>query len=190
MIVSPPSASWGSTLYGAGPLPILVNGPDIVGAHERSPGSPSLALANWVSGHLPVGSHVAVDRDNAGLLNQFGQVDSSNTVSRSDNPAELFFTQRLTPADISLVRKNHLRYVVTDTRLAEGLPLFGAYIAPGETGQPTRLTAAELEKFNSTPGVHRIYDNGAIQVYDLSLLLGERPRGADTPCPQHQGNGN
>jgi hypothetical protein len=64
---------------------------------------------------------------------------------------------------------------VTDTRLTEGLPLFGAYITPGETGRPTRLTAAELEKFNSIPGVYRIYDNGAIQVYDLSQLLGERP---------------
>lgn len=64
---------------------------------------------------------------------------------------------------------------MTDTRLTESLPLFGAYIAPGETGIPTRLTAAELEKFNSIPGVYRIYDNGAIQVYDLSRLLGERP---------------
>lgn len=165
----------GSTLYGAGPLPILVNGPYIVGGHERSLGSPSLAMAKWVTAHLPAGSHVAVDRDNAGLLNEFGQVDAANTVSASDNPARLFFDQQLTPADISLVRRNHIRYVVTDTRLAKGLPLFGAYIAPGETGQPTRLTAAELEKFNSTRGVHRIYDNGSIQVYDLSLLLGERP---------------
>jgi hypothetical protein len=165
----------GSTLYGGGPLPILVNGPYIVGGHERSLGSPSLALANWVSTHLPAGSHVAVDRDNAGLLNRFGQVDAANAIKGSDNPARLFFDQQLTPSDISLVRKDDIRYVVTDTRLTEGLPLFGAYIAPGETVQPTRLTAAELEKFNSTRGVYRIYDNGAIQVYDLSLLLGERP---------------
>src|SRR5215470_8836775 len=165
----------GSTLFGGGPFPILVNGPYIVGAHERSQGSPSLALANWVSTHLPAGSHVAVDRDNAGLLNYFGQVDPVFPLNGSDNPASLFFDQQLTPSDISLIRKDHIRYIVTDTRLTKGLPLFGAYIAPGETGHPTRLTAAELEKFNSTRGVHRIYDNGAIQVYDLSLLLGERP---------------
>ena len=165
----------GSTLYGGGPLPILVNGPYIVGAHERSLGSPSLALANWVSTHLPAGSHVAVDRDNAGLLNDFGQVDPVTPLNGSDNPAPLFFDQQLTPSDIALIRKDDIRYIVTDTRLTQGLPLFGAYIAPGETGRPTRLTAAELEKFNSTPGVYRIYDNGAIQVYDLSRLLGERP---------------
>jgi hypothetical protein len=165
----------GSTLYGGGPLPLLVNGPYIVGAHERSQGSPSLALANWVSTHLPAGSHVAVDRDNAGLLNNFGQVDPVFPLNGSDSPAPLFFDQQLTPSDISLIRKDHIRYIVTDTRLTAGLPLFGAYIAPGETGHPTRLTAEELEKFNSTRGVYRIYDNGAIQVYDLSLLLGERP---------------
>jgi hypothetical protein len=156
-------------------LPILVNGPYIVGAHERSLGSPSLALANWVSTHLPAGSHVAVDRDNAGLLNSFGQVDPVSPLNGSDSPAPLFFDQQLTPSDIALIRKDDIRYIVTDTRLTEGLPLFGAYITAGETGRPTRLTAAELEKFNSIPGVYRIYDNGAIQVYDLSRLLGERP---------------
>ena len=165
----------GSTLYGGGPLPLLVNGPYIVGAHERSLGSPSLALANWVSTHLPAGSHVAVDRDNAGLLNNFGQVYPVTPLNGADNPASLFFDPQLTPSDIALIRKDDIRYIVTDTRLTEGLPLFGAYIAPGETGRPTRLTAAELEKFNSIPGVYRIYDNGAIQVYDLSRLLGERP---------------
>jgi hypothetical protein len=165
----------GSTLYGGGPLPILVNGPYIVGAHERSLGAPSLALANWVSTHLPAGSRVAADRDNAGLLNDFGQVEPVSPLNGSPSPAPLFFDPQLTPSDISLIRKEHIRYLVTDTRLTTGLPLFGAYIATGETGHPTRLTAAELEKFNSIRGVYRVYDNGAIQVYDLSRLLGERP---------------
>ncbi len=165
----------GSTLYGGGPLPALVDGPYIVGAHERSLGSPSLALASWVRTHLPAGSHVAVDRDNGGLLNDLGRVDPVTPLNGSNNPASLFFDPQLTPSDISLIRNDHIRYVVTDSRLTQGLPLYGAYIAPGETGRPTLLTARELAKFNSTRGVHRIYDNGAIQVYDLSQLLGKRP---------------
>jgi hypothetical protein len=165
----------GSTLYGGGPLPLFVNGPYIVGAHERSLGSPSLALANWVSTHLPEGAHVAADRDNAGLLGDFGQIYPVSPLNGSASPARLFFDRKLTPSDISLIRKDDIRYIVTDTRLTEALPLFGAYIAPSETERPTRLTAAELEKFNSIRGVYRIYDNGAIQVYDLSQLLGERP---------------
>ena len=165
----------GSTVYGGGPVLALVDGPYIVGAHERSLGSPSLALANWVSTHLPEGSLVAADRDNAGLLNNFGQVEPVSPLNGSASPAPLFFDRQLTSSDISLIRKDDIRYIVTDTRLTEGLPLYGAYIAPAETPHPTRLTAAELEKFNSIRGVYRIYDNGAIQVYDLSRLLGERP---------------
>jgi len=165
----------GSTLYGGGPLPALVDGPYIVGAHERSLGSPSLALAHWVSTHLPEGVHVAVDRDNGGLLNDIGGVDPVTPLNGSPNVASLFFDRQLTPSDISLIRRDDIRYVVTDTRLAEGLPLYGAYIAPGEARPRTRLTAAELEKFNSDFSVHRIYDNGTIQVYDVSLFLGKRP---------------
>jgi hypothetical protein len=165
----------GSTLYGGGPLPGLVNGPYIVGAHERSLGPPSFALANWASTHLPVGSRVAVDRDNGALLNDIGRVDPVSPLNGSENPSPLFFDQELTLSDIALIRKDDIRYVVTDTRLTEGLPLYGAYIAPGETRNPTLLTMAELQKFNSIPGVYRIYDNGAIQVYDLSTLLGKQP---------------
>jgi hypothetical protein len=165
----------GSTLYGGGPLPGLVNGPYIVGAHERSLGSPSFALANWVSTHLPAGSHVAVDRDNGALLNDIGGVEPISPLNGADNPAPLFFDQRLTLSDIALMQKDDIRYIVTDTRLTQGLPLYGAYIAPGETRNPTRLTLGELQKFNSIPGVYRIYDNGAIQVYDVSRLTGKQP---------------
>ena len=165
----------GSALYGGGPLPLLVDGPYIVGAHERSLGSPSLALATWASTHLPEGSRVAADRDNAGLLNAFGQVTPISPLTGSASPAPLFFDRQLTPADLALIRTDNIRYLITDTRLTQGLPLFGAYIAPGETARPARLTLAQLQKFNSVPLIHRIYDNGAIQVYDLSRLLGQRP---------------
>ncbi len=165
----------GSTLYGGGPLPALIPGPYIVGAHERSLGAPSLALANWVASNLPAGSHIAADRDNAALLNDIGRVEPITPTNGTNSPAPLFFDRQITPSDVALIRRDDIRYIVTDTRLTEGLPLYGAYIAPGETRVPTLLTAAELEKFNSAPWVRRIYDNGPIQVYDLSLLAGKNP---------------
>jgi hypothetical protein len=116
-----------------------------------------------------------VDRDNGALLNDIGRVDPVTPTNGSNNPGPLFFDRQLTPSDISLIRKDDIRFIVTDTRLTEGLPLYGAYIAPGETRNSTLLTAAELEKFNSAPWVRRIYDNGAIQVYDLSALMGKYP---------------
>ena len=163
----------GSMLLGGGPLPSYLPGPYHVGADELSLGSPSLALAHWANTHLPAGSHVAADRDNGALLNNIGGVESVAPEGGLVNPSTLFFDRQLSPFDISLIRQGDIRYIVIDDRLAEGLPLYGTYIAPGEP--PTRLTLAELDKFNSIPWVRRIYDNGPIKVYDLSVLLGKSP---------------
>ena len=92
-----------------------------------------------------------MDRDNAGLLNDFGQVEPVSPLNGSEDPAPLFFDPQLTPSDLSLIREEDIRYIVVDTRLTEGLPLFGAYIAPGETGRPTRLTAAGLREVQLDP---------------------------------------
>ena len=168
----------GSVLLGGGPLPSYVPGHYRVGADELSLGSPSLAVATWANTHLPAGSHVAADRDNGAVLNALGGVDSVTAQSGLVNPAPLFFDHQLSPFDTSLIRDADIRYIVIDDRLAEGLPLYGTYVAAGEP--QTRLTLAELDKFNSIPGVRRIYDNGAIQVYDLSVFLGKSPWAAPT----------
>ena len=94
------------------------------------------------------------------------------------NPELLFFDRRLSLYDIYLIRKADIRYIVVDDRLAQGLPLYGTYIAAGEPS--TRLTLAELTKFNSYPFIKRIYDNGPIQVYDVTSLL--RPSARSAPA--------
>ena len=122
----------GSLLYGGGPLASLLPGPYRVGADELSLGSPSLAVAHWADANLPAGSHVAVDRDNGALLNAIGGVDPVTAEAGLVNPAPLFFDHRLSPFDISLIREADIRYIVVDDRLAQGLPLYGIYIADGE----------------------------------------------------------
>ena len=67
------------------------------------------------------------------------------------------------------------------TASAQGLPLYGTYIAAGE---PTRrLTLAELNKFDTYPFIKRIYDNGPIQVYDTTALLRPSARAAPAGAP-------
>ena len=97
------------------------------------------------------------------------------------NPSSLYFDHQLSPFDVSLIRQANIRYVVVDDRLAQGLPLYGIYIQYGEPR--ARLTVAELNKFNSYPGIKRIYDNGPIQVYDMSGLLPAAPRSAPAGPP-------
>ncbi len=134
-----------------------------------------MAVAQWASTHLAAGSHVAADRVNGALLADLGHVDPVTGISGQVNPSPLFFDPTIGPYETGLIREASIRYIVIDRRLASGLPLFGTYIEPGESKTPTRLTLAELDKFDSMPGVRRIYDNGPIQVYDLSALLGKAP---------------
>ncbi|MBV8463113.1 MAG: hypothetical protein JO368_07455, partial [Acidimicrobiales bacterium] len=159
----------GSLLFGIGPLVSLLPGPYRVGGDNLSYGSPSLALAHWADSHLPAGSHVAADKDNGVLLNAIGGVVPVTAESGLVNPELLFFDRRLSLYDIYLIRKADIRYIVVDDRLAQGLPLYGVYIADGEPS--TRLTLSELDKFNSYKFIKRIYDNGPIQVYDVTSLL-------------------
>jgi hypothetical protein len=171
----------GSLLFGIGPLVSLLPGPYHVGADQLSYGSPSLALAHWADTHLPAGSHVATDKDNGVLLNAIGGVVSATAEGGLVNPELIFFDRRLSIYDIYLIRKADIRYIVVDDRLAQGPPLYGTYIADGEPS--TRLTLAELNKFNSYPFIKRIYDNGPIQVYDVTGLLhpSSRPAPAGPP---------
>ena len=171
----------GSTLFGIGPLVSLLPGPYRVGADELSLGSPSLALAHWADSHLPAGSHVAADRDNAPLLNAIGGVDPVTPQSGLINPELLWFDHPLSLYDIYLIRKADIRYIVIDDRLAQGLPLYGTYVAEGEPS--TRLTLGDLNKYDSYPFIKRIYDNGPIQVYDMTALLPPSYRAAPAGPP-------
>jgi len=59
--------------------------------------------------------------------------------------------------------------------------LYGTYVADGEPH--TRLTLAQLNKFDSYPGIRRVYDNGPIKVYDVSALLPPSERAAPSTAP-------
>jgi len=171
----------GSLVFGFGPLVSLLPGPYVVGADDLSYGSPSLALAHWADTHLPAGSHVAADKDNGDLLNAIGGVVPVSGEAGQIDPELLFFDNSLSLYDIYLIRKDDIRYIVVDDRLAKGLPLYGTYIAAGEPAR--RLTLAELNKFDTYPFIKRIYDNGPIQVYDTTRLLVPSARAAPAGPP-------
>ena len=171
----------GSLIFGFGPVVSLLPGRYVVGADNLSYGSPSLALAHWADTHLPAGSHVAADRDNGLLLSAVGGVVDVTAQAGQLNPESLFFDRRPTPYDLYLIRKDDIRYIIVDDRLAQGPPLYGTYVAPGEPA--SRLTLAQLNKFDSNPFIKRIYDNGPIQVYDVTKLLPPSARAAPAGAP-------
>jgi hypothetical protein len=174
----------GGMLLGSGPTWSYVPGPFLVGADQRSIGSPSLAAALWAGAHLPAGSRIAADRDNGALLDDIGQDEPVTAIGGLVNVGPLYFSDQFGAFQLSLVRKAKIRYLLVDDRLAEGAPRFGVYFEPGETATPQRLTSEELHKFASVTGARLIYDNGVIQIYDLASLLGLSP---EAPVPPGRG---
>ena len=171
----------GSLVFGFGPLVSLLPGPYVVGADDLSYGSPSLALARWADTHLPAGSHIAVDKDNGVLLAAMADVVPVSGEAGQVDPELLYFDNSLSLYDVYIIRRDDIRYIVVDDRLAQGLPLYGTYIAAGEPAR--RLTLAELDKFDTYPFIKRIYDNGPIQVYDTTRLLRPSARAAPAGPP-------
>ncbi len=171
----------GSLVFGFGPLVSLLPGPYVVGADDLSYGSPSLALARWADTHIPAGSHVAADKDNGVLLAAMADVVPVSGEAGQIDPELLYFDNTLSLYDIHIIRRDDIRYIVVDDRLAQGLPLYGTYIAAGEPAR--RLTLAELDKFDTYPFIKRVYDNGPIQVYDTTTLLRPSARAAPAGPP-------
>ena len=174
IVVVASAALIGMVLFGSGPDWALVPGKYLVGADQRSVTAPSLAMAQWASTHIAPDSHVAADRDNGVLLADLARVEPVTAIGGLVNASPLFFDRTVTPFDLQLIHQAQIRYIVIDDRLASGLPLYGTYVEPGEPS--TQLTMAQLDKFAGYQGVRRVYDNGPIQVYDLSGILG-------TPAP-------
>ena len=171
----------GSLLFGIGPITDVLPGPYQVGADDLSLGSPSLAAAHWADMNIPAGTHVAADRDNGDLLNAVAGVNPVTPEANGVNAESLYFDHKLTPYDISLIRRADIRYVFVDDRLSQSRPLYGVDVAQGEP--QTRLTLEQLNKFAPYPGIRRVYDNGPIKVYDVTALLPPSERRAPTNPP-------
>ena len=165
----------GSMILGSGPDWSYVPGPYLPAADQRSVDASTIAAAQWAAQHLPPGSPVAADRDEAALLAAIGHLSPVSEGDGSVNVGPLYFDRTWGTYDIALVRQAHIRYLVVDSRLASGPPAYGSYFEPGETNGVERLHAAQLDKFAAVPGFVKLYTNGPITIYDLSRILGERP---------------
>ena len=63
-----------------------------------------------------------------------------------------------------------IHYVLADLRLTRNLPVSGSYwfMDPNAGRYTHPLPLIDMSKFNSAPGVTRIFDSGDIVIYDLS----------------------
>jgi hypothetical protein len=139
-------------------------GPYRVSAYERSVDEHNLDAAAWAAAKLPRGGGVASDDFTESMFSSLGNQ------AYQRNLADLFLTTTYTGADRTLVKNKRITYVVADRRTTEQLPAAGYYFSPdphqGNYKKP--LAPASIDKFNSVPGVSRVFDDGTIVIYDLA----------------------
>jgi hypothetical protein len=143
-------------------------GPYLAAAGSRSIGPQGEDAARWLLAAAGPNNRLAADRTSTLLMAVLGRQDSLTAGGGQGSYWPLFFDRTLTPRDLSLIRSNHVKYVVIDRRLGHSLPLDEVYV---EGGEPNRaIRPIDLAKFDGVPGVSRIYDSGAMQIYNVSGL--------------------
>jgi hypothetical protein len=146
----------------------------LVSAEARSVSAPNLALARFAAENLPPGSRVLADRPNATLLGSFGGLNPVFGQIDGIPITRVLFGTEFGPIDRRVIVDDAIEYIVVDRRQTRELPLVGYYVESFEPGAFTRrrpLDPEAFRKFDSVPGLSRIYENGPIVLYDTSGLL-------------------
>jgi len=134
-----------------------------VAGSERSVEPEVIAAAEWTLKALGHGNRIATDVGSYPVLGSYGDQDPVRDV------AYLYTSSVYTLADASRAKLQALRYIWVDQRLSQSLPASGQYfpVDPDAGKYKHPLPAADLTKFNTQPGIDRIYDSGNIVIYQL-----------------------
>jgi hypothetical protein len=74
-----------------------------------------------------------------------------------------------------VISNDAIDYIVVDRRFIERLPVSGYYYEKDEPSGGKPISREALQKFANLDGLTRIFDNGAIAIYDTAGLR-SRPR--------------
>lgn len=165
----------GGVLLGSGPDLSALPGPYQVGADSRSLEPEGIQAAVWSRSQLGSNNRVGTDRINQILMGTFGYQRIVTSIEDDIDVSSVFFSARLGPDSLALLKKGQVRYLVVDLRMAQALPLNGFYFVEGEPDAYRRTTPVKLDaltKFNTIPHMNRVFDSGNIVIYDAGGLIG------------------
>ncbi len=135
-----------------------------ISADGRTISSPPLGVAEWAAERAPQGRFAATTADGGLLLEPGGRVAISGS---SPDVEDILAEEALSGWELPLLRRNKLRYVVADRRVAAADSLRGYYFARKGSAAARLLPKSVVAKFNRVPGIARVYTNGTITVFDL-----------------------
>lgn len=165
----------GGIADGSGPDWAYGPGAYLVSADNRSIDQTALQAAYWEAQHLSANSRVFTDRDNALLAQTYGKLQPLTALGNgiSEGSLSQLLLSPSTEYDTQIACDNEVQFLIADQRLSTSLPHLGIYIDNGEYLWGSRTTpppASAFVKFDGTPGAERIFDNGAIRIYNLEGL--------------------
>jgi hypothetical protein len=145
-------------------------GPYLVGAESRSVSPQALAAARFADAHLPPRSRVLVDRVTATLVAGLGHLDPVIGQVNGIHVSRVFFSKKYDHKDQEVISEDAIDYIVVDRRFIDSQPDSGFYYERDEPSGGNPISAEALQKFADLEGLDRIYDNGAIAIYDTAAL--------------------
>lgn len=159
----------GGIIAGAGPMWERLPGPYLASSDQRSISPQGIAAATWTYSALGPGQRFATDHVDQWLVGSYGGQMPVNVANSPVDESYLFFDNTFSSDDESIVSRGHIHYLLVDTRFSTDLPGIGYYYETYEPNafhhtQPIPLTA--LTKFDNVQNVSRVFDNGAIVIYD------------------------
>jgi hypothetical protein len=149
-------------------------GPYLVAGESRSVSAEGLAAARFAAAHLPPHSRVLVDRVNGTLLAGIGHLDPVIGSINGIPVSTVFFSRTYESRDQEVISEDAIDYVVVDRRFVDVPPSSDFYYEPDEHSGGNPISRESLQKFAALDGLDRIYDNGAIAIYDTTHLRSRR----------------
>jgi hypothetical protein len=163
----------GGFIVGESPL-TRQPGPYLVGAESRSVSPEVLAAARFADLHLPPGSRILADRVNATLIAALGHLDPVIGSVNGIPVSHVFFGRKYDRRAQEVISEDAIDYIVVDRRFIEAEPASGYYYERNEHSGGKPITREALQKFADLKGLDRVYDDGAIAIYDTSQLRSRR----------------
>ncbi len=166
----------GGVIFESGPALSGLPGSYTVVADGRSVEPEGIQAASWAFPYLGPDNRVGTDRINQMLMSTYGDQRVVTGLEDHVDISPVFFSSRVGPEEVAILRRAKIRYLVVDLRLSTSLPLEGFYF---ESGEPDafRLTSPisrdALTKFNTIPQINRVFDSGDIVIYDVGAFADE-----------------
>ncbi len=131
-----------------------------------------IEAAQWTRSWLGPRNRFAADRINSGLLATYGRQTIVTSLFDGLDLSFVFLVPRLTATELAALREGDVEYLMVDMRMTTAVPRYGYYFESGEyqetPGMP--IEARNLLKFNTFPGIDRLFDNGSHIVFGTAGL--------------------